>query len=127
MIIQKYSFNIQEQNSKFNYSTTITSAHNIRDPCNVLSMVQQQKCQQKKTFLPCFAIPTKFKMSIVLYKRESCVDIIPEDDYYTQTEPKYTEDRPFGFFDLPVSISTNFVLFLVLFNSSGWHVVYFNV
>lgn len=40
-------------------------------------------------------------MSVVVYKRQSNIDIIPEDDYYTEVAAR---KRPytFTFFDLPV-------------------------
>lgn len=84
----------------------------------------------KITFILRFVTPTDIKMSIVVYKRESCVDIIPEDDYYTQTEPKYTEDRPFGFFDLPSPVCTEVISHLSLRDTramaltcrAGWEV-----
>lgn len=38
-------------------------------------------------------------MSVVVYKRQSNIDIIPEDDYYTEAARK---ERAFSLFDLPV-------------------------
>lgn len=42
--------------------------------------------------------------SVVVYKRQSNIDIIPEDDYYTELSRK---DGVFNFFDLPVSAFLN--------------------
>lgn len=38
--------------------------------------------------------------SVVVYKRQSNIDIIPEDDYYTEMSRR---EGVFNFFDLPVS------------------------
>ena len=42
-------------------------------------------------------------MSVVVYKRQSNIDIIPEDDYYyNEVANARKELQPFTFFDLPV-------------------------
>ncbi|KAK7068775.1 hypothetical protein SK128_006669 [Halocaridina rubra] len=52
--------------------------------------------------------------SVVVYKRQSYVDIIPEDDYYTQSAVKPPEEALFSFFDLPWPICVNVVSHLSL-------------
>ncbi|XP_066937606.1 uncharacterized protein [Macrobrachium rosenbergii] len=52
--------------------------------------------------------------SVVVYKRQSYVDIIPEDDYYTQVALNSEEEQPFGFFDLPPPVIMKVVSYLSL-------------
>lgn len=67
--------------------------------------------------------------SVVVYKRKSSVDIISEDDYYTQ-EMKRKEEQVFSFFDLPSPICLEVVSRLSLRDTraialtcrAGWYI-----
>lgn len=66
-------------------------------------------------------------MSVVVYKRQSNIDIIPEDDYYTEVAAR--KERPFNFFDLPDPICVEIISRLSLRDTravaltcrTGWH------
>ncbi|KAG0716903.1 hypothetical protein GWK47_008546 [Chionoecetes opilio] len=66
-------------------------------------------------------------MSIVVYKRQSNIDIIPEDDYYMEEAAR--KELPFTFFDLPDPICVEIISRLNLRDTravamtcrAGWH------
>ncbi|XP_071537213.1 uncharacterized protein [Panulirus ornatus] len=68
--------------------------------------------------------------SVVVYKRQSSVDIISEDDYYTQVGAKPKEEQTFSFFDLPSPICVEVISHLSLRDTramaltcrAGWHI-----
>lgn len=48
-------------------------------------------------------------MSVVVYKRQSNIDIIPEDDYYTEVAARKERPYTFTFFDLPDPICVEII------------------